>query len=167
MIKIIAWVFLIVCVCFPDLFAQEIAVQGWSASSPRQQRSMSAVFVTGSGGEYDASRLSPGVLIPAPVGHPIQEENNPPFPVLTPKIIAYPRKAVRKGWEGQVVVAAEILPDGSVGQTELAKTSGHEVLDRAAVDAIKTWKFSEASREEDAIPQYVDIPVMFKIQSED
>jgi len=166
-IKAIAWLFLIVCGFLSSLYAQEMAGQGWGASSPRQQRSTSAIFVTGSGGDYDSSRLSPRVLTPAAVWHPIQEESSLPFPVLTPKIIAYPRKAVRKGWEGQVVVAAEILPDGSVGRTELAKTSGHEVLDRAALNAIKTWKFSEASCEEDAIPQYVDIPVMFKIQSEE
>ena len=164
---VVGWVFLIVCGFLPSLYAQEMAGQGWGAPSPRQQRSTSAIFVTGREGDYGSSRLSPKGEISAPVRHPIQDESSPPFPVLMPKIIAYPRKAVRKGWEGQVVVAAEILPDGSVGRTELAKTSGHEVLDCAALNAIKTWKFSEASLEEDVIPQYVDIPVMFKIQSEE
>ena len=88
----------------------------------------------------------------------------PPFPVLMPKAVIYPRKAVRKGWEGQTVVAAEILPDGSVGRMVLAKTSGHEMLDHAAQEAIKTWKFSAESGKAEAVPQYVDIPVLFKIE---
>ena len=89
-----------------------------------------------------------------------------PFPVAIPQAISYPRQAIRKGWEGQTVVAAEVLPDGSVGRTALAKTSGHEVLDRAAQEAIQTWKFKTESEKEDTVPQYVDIPVTFKLEDQ-
>ncbi|MBI4711433.1 MAG: energy transducer TonB, partial [Candidatus Omnitrophica bacterium] len=82
-----------------------------------------------------------------------------PFPVLMPKAIVYPRKAIRKGLEGQAVVATEVLADGSVGRTALAKSSGHEILDHAAQDAVRTWKFAFESNQCDAVPQYVDIPV--------
>jgi len=90
-----------------------------------------------------------------------------PFPVATPVKIVYPKKAIRKGWEGQTVVAAEVLPDGSVGKTALAKSSGHEVLDNAAQNAIETWKFGTESEKDEAVPQYVDIPVTFKLQEEE
>mgnify|MGYP003833981713 FL=1 len=76
--------------------------------------------------------------------------------------------AVKKKWEGQTIVAAEVLPDGLVGRTALAKSSGHEILDAAAEDAIKTWKFEYPfENNAGAPPQYVDIPVTFKLQSED
>jgi len=84
-----------------------------------------------------------------------------------PKAIVYPRQAVRRGWEGQSVVAVEVLPDGSVGRTSLAKSSGHEVLDQAAQEAVRSWKFGTESEKEKAIPQYVDIPVTFKLRAED
>ncbi len=88
----------------------------------------------------------------------------PPFPITIPVVIHYPKKAVRQGWEGQVVVAAEVLPDGSVGRMALARSSGHDVLDQAAQEAVKTWKFTTESENNDAVPQYVDIPVTFKLQ---
>jgi protein TonB len=88
----------------------------------------------------------------------------PPFPILMPKVVTYPQKAIRKGWEGQTVVAAEILPGGTVGRLALAKSSGHEVLDQAAQEAIKTWKFSAESGKTETVSQYVDIPVMFKLK---
>ena len=62
------------------------------------------------------------------------------------------------------MVAAEILPGGTVGRMALAKSSGHEVLDQAAQEAIKTWKFSSESGKTEAVPQYVDIPVLFKLK---
>ena len=91
-------------------------------------------------------------------------EGTPPFPVSIPATIVYPKKAIRRGWEGQTVVAAEILPNGSVGRTALAKSSGHEVLDHAAQEAIQTWKFAAEPGNDPVVSQYVDIPVTFKLE---
>jgi protein TonB len=65
------------------------------------------------------------------------------------------------------VIAAEVLPDGSVGRTALAKSSGHEVLDQAAEEAIQSWRFANETEKDEPVPQYVDIPVTFKLQGED
>lgn len=51
--------------------------------------------------------------------------------------IAYPAMARRMGWEGKVVVAFLILPDGSVRDIRVVQGSGHPVLDRGAVDAVR------------------------------
>jgi periplasmic protein TonB len=166
MMKVIAWALLTACICLPGLYAQEITVQEWGVAAPRQS-STSAISMAATGSAYDSPSSSPETLIPAAIQHESGEESRPPFPILTPKVIVYPRKAVRRGWEGQTVVAAEILPDGAVGRTALAKTSGHEVLDQTAQEAIKTWRFSETSDKEDAVPQYVDIPVTFKLEQAD
>jgi len=167
MIKVIALVLLAVCVCLPSLCAQqEIAGQGWAAPEP-SQRPSSAISMTATGKDSDLARPVSGSLIPSVIPQQNEAESLPPFPVLMPKAIIYPQKAVRNGWEGQTVVAAEVLPDGSVGRTALAKTSGHEVLDQAAQESIKDWKFETGSEKGEAVPQFVDIPVTFKLQNED
>ena len=51
--------------------------------------------------------------------------------------IAYPAMARRMGWEGKVVVAFLLLPDGSVRDIRVVQGSGHPVLDRGAVDAVR------------------------------
>lgn len=158
---------LIACLCGVRVSAQEAASgRGWSVREAKQEVSRSIPSMMMSHDRVPVSPVPP-VLEKQGERSETSTHNAVPFPVSTPVKIVYPRKAVHKGWEGQTVVAAEILPDGSVGRTALAKTSGYNVLDHAAMDAIKTWKFSEASPEEDAVPQYVDIPVMFKLQNED
>jgi|GEM_PF-1545004 len=148
-----------------NVFAQEIPSQGWTASEPRQ-RSSSTLSLAVTESVHDPARPSSGTFVPATVQKGTVEDRMLPFPVLMPKAIVYPRKAVRKGWEGRTVVATEVLADGSVGRTALAKSSGHEILDHAAQEAVKTWKFGFESNQCDAPPQYVDIPVTFKLEEQ-
>ena len=51
--------------------------------------------------------------------------------------IAYPATARRMGWEGKVVVAFLLLPDGSVRDVRVVQGSGHAALDRGAIDAVR------------------------------
>ena len=51
--------------------------------------------------------------------------------------IAYPATARRMGWEGNVVVAFQLLSDGSVRDVRVVQGSGHAALDRGAVDAVR------------------------------
>ncbi len=51
--------------------------------------------------------------------------------------IVYPALARKMGWEGKVVVAFLILPDGSVRGIRVVQGSGHAVLDRGAVEAVR------------------------------
>jgi protein TonB len=51
-----------------------------------------------------------------------------------------------------------------VGQVEVKKSSGHEILDRSALSAVKQWKFFPAKRGEIAIASWVNIPVKFQLQ---
>lgn len=166
MIKVFALALLTVCVCLPDLCAQEMAGQGLTAPEPRQ-RSSSAIAMAIPGNDHNVMRVSSSDLIPPAIQQQAEGESLPPFPVLMPKAIVYPRKAIRKGWEGQTVVAAEVLADGSVGRTALAKSSGHVVLDQAAQEAIQSWKFKNEAETDETVPQYVDIPVTFKLQGEE
>lgn len=52
--------------------------------------------------------------------------------------ISYPAVARRMGWEGRVVVAFVILPDGAVRDVRVVRGSGFPVLDRSAVEAVRS-----------------------------
>ncbi len=77
---------------------------------------------------------------------------------------AYPREARKKGYQGEVVLKVEILSSGRVGQMEVKKSSGHDILDHSALAAVKQWKFLPAKRGENAIPFWVNIPIKFQLQ---
>ena len=51
--------------------------------------------------------------------------------------IAYPATARRMGWEGKVVVAFQLLSDGSVRDVRVMQGSGHAALDRGAIEAVR------------------------------
>jgi protein TonB len=52
----------------------------------------------------------------------------------------YPRSAIDNNWEGSVVVRMTVGADGRIAALGVAKSSGHEVLDRQALDMFRTAK---------------------------
>lgn len=76
---------------------------------------------------------------------------------------AYPLLARRRGYAGVVLLSAEILTDGSVGRVEMKKPSGHELLDRSALLAVKGWKFSPGKKMGIPVTMWVDVPVRFEL----
>jgi periplasmic protein TonB len=87
--------------------------------------------------------------------HPRYAVNPKPF---------YPREARKKGFQGEVVLRVEVLSNGLVGQVEVRKSSGHEILDRSALSAVKEWKFLPAKKGENTISFWVNIPIKFQLQ---
>jgi len=83
---------------------------------------------------------------------PRYRENTPP---------AYPSIARMRGYEGMVLLTAEIFTDGGVGNLKVKKSSGYEVLDRSAVKAVKTWKFEPGTKSGKPVSMWVDVPVKF------
>lgn len=75
----------------------------------------------------------------------------------------YPRVARESGWEGTVIVRTLITTDGVPSQVEIRKSCGHEALDLAAQEAIKTWKFQPAKDGNIPIAKWVDIPIKFDL----
>jgi TonB family protein len=54
----------------------------------------------------------------------------------------YPLRARREGWQGTVVVQVVLSSNGTIKSLNLLKSSGYDILDRAAVEAIRGWQFS-------------------------
>ncbi|MBX3237743.1 MAG: energy transducer TonB [Nitrospiraceae bacterium] len=49
----------------------------------------------------------------------------------------YPAAARIEKLEGRVVVRAVILADGQLASSDIAKSSGHDILDQAALEAVR------------------------------
>ncbi|MCC3305273.1 energy transducer TonB [Sneathiella sp. HT1-7] len=76
---------------------------------------------------------------------------------------SYPRRALDLGHQGTVTLHAEVLPSGTPRDLKIAKSSGHRLLDMAAMAAVKKWKFEPTSVDGNAVVSWVRVPVNFVI----
>jgi protein TonB len=79
---------------------------------------------------------------------------------------AYPLLAIRQGAQGQVLLLVEVLTDGRAGRIELEKVSGHAMLDAAAINAVRAWRFTPARKDGLLTTQTVRIPIHFNLKEE-
>jgi len=79
---------------------------------------------------------------------------------------SYPRVARKHGYEGLVLLSAEVFADGRVGDVRIARTSGYDVLDRSALDAVKTWRFEPGRRKGKPDAMWVDVPIKFVLKDQ-
>ena len=86
-------------------------------------------------------------------------------PVALNKIMpAYPRSARRRGHEGRVTVEACVDADGGVSDAEVAVSSGHGELDRAALGAVMSARFAPATEDGAAKAGRVRITLDFRLR---
>lgn len=82
---------------------------------------------------------------------------------LEPARPAYPRHAREMGWEGTVLLRMEIAADGMVAQLKVQRSSGHRLLDQAAIAAAQRWRFVPETDGGFTMPAIVDVPVRFDL----
>lgn len=75
---------------------------------------------------------------------------------------AFPLEAVRRGESGRVLLRVPVGEDGVPGRLSLVQSSGSEVLDRAALDAVSHWRFRPARRNGDDVASSLEIPIDFR-----
>ena len=75
----------------------------------------------------------------------------------------YPSLALRRSWEGSVVLRIKVLPNGRAGLVEVTKSSGKQALDDAAVEAVRNWKFIPAKRGDTPIEGFATQTIAFKL----
>ena len=125
--------------------------------------------------------------VPKPVAKPVEQPPAPPQPVAPPAPPAppapapitpasanagylhnpapeYPSLAMRRGWEGTVLLRVHGLASGKPGEIQIQKSSGRDQLDNAAKDAVKRWSFVPAKQGNDPIDGWVSVPIDFKIK---
>lgn len=105
-----------------------------------------------------APEAAGGLSAPGANAYPLYRENLPPV---------YPEIARLRGYEGVVLVYAEILPDGRVGNMKIRKSSGYAILDKSAVEAVKPWKFEPAKKSGKPLTVWVELPIKFVLQDDD
>jgi periplasmic protein TonB len=76
----------------------------------------------------------------------------------------YPASARRAGAAGTAVLRVHVLADGRVGAVEIETSAGHADLDRAAVEAVRQWRFEPGQRGEEPTAMWVLLPVEFRLR---
>lgn len=73
----------------------------------------------------------------------------------------YPRLSRRMGEQGKVLLKVLVNASGLPATVDIAKSSGYERLDQAALQAVKSWKFEPARKGGVALSAYAMVPVSF------
>jgi protein TonB len=76
----------------------------------------------------------------------------------------YPMVARRMGFHGKVVLNVEVLSEGKAGQVLLHTSSGYDILDNAALQTIKSWRFTPARRFGQPVTQWFLVPIKFSLE---
>jgi TonB family protein len=75
---------------------------------------------------------------------------------------AYPAEALRSGEGGTVVLQVKIDQNGQPVDVDVARRSGSRDLDRAALAAVRDWRFKPATRNGKPVASVTELPVEFK-----
>lgn len=86
---------------------------------------------------------------------PLAADNRPP---------EYPALARKRGWEGKVMLAVAVAGDGTVQGVRVQSGSGHDLLDAAALRAVRQWRFQPGTRAGAPVAMEVLVPVHFLLK---
>jgi protein TonB len=75
----------------------------------------------------------------------------------------YPQSARRSGTQGKVLLEVNVTPEGTAREVSVATSSGSSLLDDAALDAVRQWKFIPARSGGEIVEAKVIVPVEFKL----
>ena len=76
----------------------------------------------------------------------------------------YPYRARQRHWEGRVVLRVVVDAQGQPERVSVLSSSGYDVLDDAALDAIRRWRFQPARRAGRPVAEEIEIPVRFALK---
>ncbi|TMA85161.1 MAG: energy transducer TonB [Deltaproteobacteria bacterium] len=123
------------------------------ATSPTEQASIGGTggSTTGGAGEGGGGGAG-GALGEARVGYGVN-----PLP-------PYPLAARRMGMEGVVLLEVIVAPDGRAREVRVVRSSGHAMLDEAAVSTVRAhWRFIPARRDGVPVESRADVPIRFRL----
>lgn len=112
------------------------------------------------------SPTAPTAPMPAAPAAPSQsasgQANSDPVTIGKPSA-PYPIEALRNGESGTVLLRVTVGADGVPYGIALANSSHSRALDRAAMSAVRNWRFRPAMRNGQPIPATVQIPVSYNL----
>lgn len=114
----------------------------------------------------------PEPIVVEPPPPPPPAEPAPPAPIVPPSFVAayldnpapaYPPTSRRLGETGLVLLRVRVSATGRAESVTVQNSSGHDRLDRAALDAVRRWKFVPARQGEQAVSADVLVPINFDL----
>jgi protein TonB len=94
---------------------------------------------------------------PLPVGGDVKQAK-----LISSVPPAYPTLAKNQHVSGNVLIDALIDPNGRV--TTMKVVSGPTLLQQAAMDALKQWKYQPATLDGKAVPMHLTVTIQFRLQ---
>lgn len=77
----------------------------------------------------------------------------------------YPGIATSRGWEGTVRLLVKVSAAGDSEEVTVQRSSGYDVLDEAAIEAVEKWKFIPAKRGNTPVSSSVVVPINFVLNN--
>lgn len=77
----------------------------------------------------------------------------------------YPTIAKSRGWQGKVLLRVKVSAQGLSDAVTVEQSSGHELLDESAIEAVKQWRFIPAKRGETPVASSVIVPIVFTLRN--
>jgi len=77
----------------------------------------------------------------------------------------YPDSARRAGKEGRVLLRVLVDEEGRTKAVEVNTSSGHDMLDQAATEALKKWRFVPARAGGKPVEAWVKVPIEFQLSN--
>ncbi|MCX8099735.1 MAG: TonB family protein [Geminicoccaceae bacterium] len=125
---------------------------GAGVREPDRSASLAA---PGPGGAGDAPAASGEGEPSLPPGFVTGSPDNP--------LPRYPTAARRRGIEGTVTLDVLVSAEGLPERVAIARSSGSGLLDEAALEAVRRWRFRPARRGTEAVEGRVTVPVTFRL----
>lgn len=89
------------------------------------------------------------------------------MPVLVQEVKPeYPMLARRAGAQGTAQFRIQVMPDGSVGEIQIQRSTGSQVLDESARKALQQWKFKPGLSGKKPITAWMTVPIRFELTQE-
>jgi protein TonB len=87
----------------------------------------------------------------------------PKVDTTKPTPVVYPQVSQRAGEEGTVVLAVYVNDSGQAEKIDVAKSSGYDDLDNAAVETAFNWHYVPAIRGGETASDWARVQVVYKL----
>jgi periplasmic protein TonB len=151
----------------PEPVVKEVPVVNESVATPSEQvaepiaeqpvasPSVAAAEQVAAAAPKETESVAQDVVEPPKFGAAYLHNPPPQYPVVSRRI----------GEEGRVLLRVLVSKKGDAEQVEIETGSGSTRLDKAAMDAVKKWRFIPAKRNNEPISAFVIVPIQFTLNS--
>jgi len=134
----------------PVEYVEAVEEQVWEEQAPRQRH----VQQERRRRQAESSHASASAGAGDQEAAPLYASNPPP---------EYPMQARRRGLQGVVTIEALIDASGNVADLRLFASSGHSILDKAALSSVRGWRFQPGTVGGRRKQMWVKVPVRFEL----